>query len=73
MAANWRKQEQRQADREQQKYGFRCTDAEVDHLNVDVAIVVVPVVVMVPKRALHHAVEAVGVDVRVYSAQLRPD
>jgi hypothetical protein len=71
MAARRRKQEEREAHREQQEHGFSGADTEVDHLDVDIAVVVVPVVVMVAMRTLHGAVEAMGIDMRVHAAQRR--
>ncbi len=60
-------QKERQADREKNEYGLRSSDTKIQHLGVDVAVLLVTMVV----RALHAAVEAMVVDVRVYAAQLR--
>jgi hypothetical protein len=73
MPAGGRQQEQREADCEQQEHGFGGRHPEIDHLDVDVPVVVVAAVVMVLERALHGAVEALEIEMRMDAAQLRPD
>jgi hypothetical protein len=73
LAASGRQQEQREGDREQQEHDFGGAHPEIDHLDVDVAFVVVAVVVVVLERALHIAVEPMGIEVHMDAAQLRAD
>jgi hypothetical protein len=72
-SADRRQQKERQADREEKEQALSSRDTEIEHLDVDVAVVLVTIVVMVVVRALDSAVEAVVIDMRVYAAQLRPN
>jgi hypothetical protein len=72
VTASGRQQEQRQADCEQQEHGFGGTHSKIHDLDIDVAVVVPAVIVMVLERALHGTGEAMRIEMGMSAAQLRP-